>query len=536
MTQPELPAVTAAADFIVVGSGIAGLTFARIASEAGTVIVLTKKNRAESNTNYAQGGVAAVVTEDDSAALHIEDTLTAGAGLCHRDAVEVLVREGPDRVRQMAEWGARFERDPAGASFLVGREGGHSRNRIVHAADRTGWEIERALIEQTRNRPGLDILDHVDVIDLAIAWTSAGPRCVGVYAIDTASGGPALFRGRATLLATGGLGRVYAHTTNPPIATGDGVAMAWRAGAPVANMEFVQFHPTALHHDQGESFLISEAVRGEGARLRTADGSTFMERYHPLAELAPRDVVARAIHAERTRRGEPCVYLDITHRDAGFLRQRFPTIYARCLELGIDMSRDWIPVVPAAHYACGGVLTDLHGRTGLPGLYAAGEVACTGVHGANRLASNSLLEAMVFGGRAAVAAQAETDAPSASPEGLSGFGSAEPQAGELTGIRSALADAMDDLVGIVRSDAGLEAAARAVRSAQERLDPIVRSSRPTLELSEARNVVLVADLIVRSARKRRESRGLHYNIDCPATDDANWRHDTVLRPPSRRNP
>ncbi|HSV73305.1 MAG TPA: FAD-binding protein, partial [Chthonomonadales bacterium] len=441
----------------------------------------------------------------------------------------------PERVRQMADWGARFERDTDGARFAVGREGGHSRNRIVHAADRTGWEVERALIEETRGRARLAFLDHVYVVDLAVAMTSSGPRCVGVYALDVASGGIALFRARAVLLATGGLGRVFAHTTNPTIATGDGVAMAWRAGAAVANMEFVQFHPTALHHDQGESFLISEAVRGEGARLRTADGSAFMERYHPLAELAPRDIVARAIHAERTRRGEPCVYLDITHRDEAFLRSRFPTILARCQELGIDMARDWIPVVPAAHYACGGVLTDLDGRTGLAGLYAAGEAACTGVHGANRLASNSLLEAMVFGRRAALAACQEPGAPDASPEALSGFGGGEPDAAELADIHRELAWSMDELVGIVRNDVGLEAAARAVSRAQERVASVERTSRPTMELVEVRNVALVADLIVRCARWRRESRGLHFRTDCPTTDDANWRRDTILHPDGRRN-
>jgi L-aspartate oxidase len=517
-------------DFLVIGSGIAGLTYAMGVEPHGSTLILTKKSRAESNSNYAQGGIAGVMSREDDVKLHAQDTYTAGAGLCHEDAVEILVSEGPERIRELISLGASFnmEQAPDGSERLsLGREGGHSRNRIVHAVDRTGWEMERTLLSAVKDRPTLRILEHFFVLDLAL---STDGSCAGAYALDSRSGEVGVVKAGATLLATGGCGQVYRHTTNPAIATGDGVAMAWRAGAAVANMEFIQFHPTSLYHPEGHSFLISEAVRGEGGLLRLRNGERFMDAYHPLAELAPRDVVARAIHAERLRRGEPCVYLDVTHLEAGFLKERFPTIYERCLSLGLDIARNWIPVVPAAHYACGGIQTDLNGHTGLPGLFAAGEVACTGVHGANRLASNSLLEAMVFGHRAAQAsvmgAKSSRTADSAPAKRFDGNAVIEP---EITVLRRNLQTVMNDRVGIVRNDRDLESALNEIDEIAQRSESLVTSCSPDPDLWEMRNLAAVAQIIVRSALTRKESRGLNYNTDHPETDDVNWKRDTVLR-------
>jgi L-aspartate oxidase len=525
-------------DFIVVGSGIAGLTFVRDALPHGRVLVLTKKDKAESNSNYAQGGIAGVMAADDNVELHAQDTFRAGAGLCKAEAVDVLVREGPERIRDLITAGARFsmKTDIEGNTLLsLGREGGHSKNRIVHAVDRTGWECERTLLGDVKDHPNLHLMEHLFVVDLAVAHGPEGARCVGVWALGAPDGEPMLYAARAVLLATGGCGRVYMHTTNPAIATGDGVAMAWRAGASIANMEFIQFHPTTLYHPHGESFLISEAVRGEGGILRNRSGEAFMSRYHAMADLAPRDVVARAIHAERLLHGEPCVFLDVTHLDAGHLRRRFPTIAGRCAELGIDITRDLIPVVPAAHYACGGVRTDLRGRTDIAGLYAAGEVACTGVHGANRLASNSLLEAMVFGRRAAVDVTAE--APVAT-EALDGI--APPSCASCGGERPAsrphaveafqrhMAAVMGDYAGIVRNDADLASALEQMRRFEHDAEMLCILHRPDPELLQLRNVATVGRLIIESAASRLESRGLHYNTDHPEPLDER-RHDTVVR-------
>ncbi len=519
-------------DFLVIGSGIAGLTYALTTERHGSTLILTKKSRAESNSNYAQGGIAGVMSADDDVRLHAQDTLTAGAGLCHEDAVEVLVNEGPERIRDLIRIGARFnmeEGDDGSKRLSLGREGGHSRNRIVHALDRTGWESERTLLAAAMERTNLRILEHFFVLDLAISADTSQTACLGVFALDSTSGRLKLFRAQSTLLATGGCGQVYRHTTNPAIATGDGVAMAWRAGAGIANMEFIQFHPTSLYHPDAGSFLISEAVRGEGGLLRTKSGDRFMDSYHPLAELAPRDVVARAIHAERLKLGEPCVFLDVTQLDAAFLRERFPTIYERCLGFGIDITKDWIPVVPAAHYACGGVLTDLDGQTDIPGLFAAGEVACTGVHGANRLASNSLLEAMVFGHRAA-------ERSVRSPINVAGDTAVlAPTEGGMPDVESALAlkrsleTVMNEKVGIVRNDRDLAGALKEVEAIRQMARQIGSNSLADPDVAEAENLAIVAETIIRSAISRKESRGLHFNADYPERDDVNWKRDTVLR-------
>jgi len=529
------------ADFLVIGSGIAGLTFVRQTAGCGLTIMLTKKERAESNTNYAQGGIAGVIADDDSFELHVSDTLTAGAGLCHEDAVRTLVTEGPDRIRELISLGARFdtERDASGREVLArGREGGHSRNRVVHAVDRTGWECERTLLNSIKDRKDLQVLEHWFVIDLALSTVHGRTTCVGAYALDTRTGELCLFHAPAVMLATGGCGMIYLHTTNPDIATGDGVAMAWRAGAAIANMEFIQFHPTALYHPHGRSFLISEAVRGEGGVLRTSDGEAFMQRYHPMGDLAPRDVVARAIHAERLKRGDPCVFLDVTHLGDDFLRRRFPTIHARCMELGIDIATQPIPVVPAAHYTCGGVQTDLDGRTTLPGLFAAGEVSCTGVHGANRLASNSLLEAMVFGRRAAEAAKrhaaevrAESPAPPhpaavADDPHIDGGPDAPPPA-VVPAARRHLQAVMNDYVGIARTTRGLQEAESGAGRFRKESRELMALCRRDVDVLEYRNMSDVASLVVHSALKRKESRGLHYITDYPDPDESQ-RRDTVI--------
>jgi len=521
-------------DFLVLGSGIAGLSYALQVADCGSVAVVTKKERGESNTNYAQGGIATVLDPSDSFASHIEDTLTAGAGLCRTSVVERVVRQGPVEIERLVRWGVRFTRaESPGPTYDLGQEGGHSHRRIVHAKDMTGREVERALLQRAKDHPNVRFLEDHLAVDLLVRPDALGePRCFGAYVLCPAGGvepAPATF----TCLATGGAGKVYLYTSNPDIASGDGVAMAYRAGAEVANLEFMQFHPTCLFHPFAKNFLISEAVRGEGGVLRLRSGETFMERYHPRGCLAPRDVVARAIDAEMKRRGEEHVLLDITHREPDFVRGRFPGIHAKCLEFGIDITREPIPVVPAAHYLCGGVVVDERARATVRGLYAVGEVACTGLHGANRLASNSLLEALVYATAAADDAsrrlgEERSALPAAEPWDDSGTTDSEDEV-VVTQNWDEIRRFMWNYVGIVRTDKRLARARRRMDLLLEEIAEYYRHFRITSPLVELRNLAVVADLMIRSAMARKESRGLHYNLDHPAADDAHWLRDTTLR-------
>jgi L-aspartate oxidase len=526
-------------DYLVIGGGIAGLVFAINASESGTVTVLTKAASSEANTAYAQGGIASVWSVDDSFESHVEDTLRAGAGLCNRSAVETIVRDGPEAVRELIALGTRFTRVEEGGEdeYDLGREGGHSHRRVLHAQDLTGREIMRALSEAAASRPNIRVVENRIAVNLLVEQAAAErpARCWGAYVLDRGSGAVEQFVARATLLATGGAGKVYLYTTNPDIASGDGVAMGYRAGVPVANMEFIQFHPTCLYHPAAKSFLISEALRGEGAILRLPDGTPFMKKYHPDAELAPRDIVARAIDSEMKRLGLDYVLLDISHRPADFVRGRFPNIFNRCLSFGYDLARAPIPVVPAAHYMCGGLMTDLNARTPLAQLYAAGETAMTGLHGANRLASNSLLEAAVMGRRGAAAARADIASNRRSAPSFSRW---NPGRAMRSDERVLITQSWDEIrrlmwnyVGIVRSNQRLERAMRRLRLIREEVHGYYWLHLIDSDLIELRNLAEVAELVVRSAMERKESRGLHYTIDYPERDDANCVRDTVIAAP-----
>jgi L-aspartate oxidase len=522
-------------DFLVLGSGIAGLTLALRAAESGDVMIVTKRARDDANTTWAQGGISAVLDPTDTFEAHVADTLTAGAGLCKRDIVEVCVREGPARIADLVALGTRFTRaiDADGHShFELGREGGHSARRVVHAGDITGREVERALLEAAEAHPRIRFFEHHMAVDLITLSKFGGPDvCVGAYVLDTQRAVVLTVLARQTVLATGGAGKVYLYTSNPDVATGDGVAMAYRAGAEVANMEFYQFHPTVLYHPQAKSFLISEALRGEGGVLRLEDGTAFMKKHHPMADLAPRDVVARAIDYEMKRTGEDCVWLDMTHHTADFLRHRFPNIHAECLRYGVDMTERPIPVVPAAHYCCGGVTTDASGRTSIPGLWAVGEVACTGLHGANRLASNSLLEGLVFGSRAAdlLSGASGDEAWPEVPDWDTGKAAPSDEAVVVTQNWDELRRLMWNYVGIVRSDRRLQRAARRIALLQEEIREYYWNHLVTLDMLELRNIATVAELIVVSALCRKESRGLHYTLDHLETDLTQARDSVVKR-------
>lgn len=526
-------------DFIVLGSGIAGLNFALRVSGRGRVAVVTKKNRADSNTNWAQGGIASVTSPEDSFDLHIRDTLEAGAGLCREDVVRTVVEEGPARIRELLELGARFsEREIPQSSgqreLDLTREGGHSKRRVLHAADATGAELERTFLKAVGGQPSVTFFeDHlaVDLITSAKLGLPGPNRVLGVYVLDRVRHQVEVFAAPVVVLATGGSGKVYLYTTNPDIATGDGVAMAYRAGLPVANLEFVQFHPTCLYHPQVRNFLITEAVRGEGAVLRGADGNRFMDRYDSRAELAPRDVVARAIDSEMKRTGADCVSLDLTHLEAGFITGHFPTIHSRCRELGIDITRQPIPVVPAAHYQCGGVVATVDGETEIEGLFAIGEVACTGLHGANRLASNSLLEALVCSHRAAARALASTGPqPGAVIPGWEVGSATDPD--ELVVVAhnwDEIRRAMWDYVGIVRTTKRLRRAETRLRNLSGEIREFYWNFRVTADLLELRNLATMAELIVACALRRPESRGLHHNLDFPGPDPIWASQDTRIR-------
>jgi L-aspartate oxidase len=527
-------------DYLVIGSGIAGLSFALEAADHGRVAIVTKDRSGESNSSYAQGGVATVISPDDSFESHAADTIAAGAGLCHVDIVEMVVREGPACIRELIALGTHFDSSRHGDAieYDLGREGGHSRRRVLHAGDLTGQEIVRALTAALRGHPNVTFLENVLAVDLitdrTLGRASVPTTCWGAYVFDRVHGTIGTMAARVTVLCSGGAGKVYLYTTNPDVATGDGVAIAFRAGAPVANMEFFQFHPTCLYHPQAKSFLISEALRGEGAVLRLPDGTAFMSKYHADAELAPRDVVARAIDHEMKVHGYEHVYLDITHQSETFLRERFPHILGQCREFGIDIARAWIPVVPAAHYMCGGVVTDRDGRTRLGRLYACGEVAMTGLHGANRLASNSLLEALVFGHRAGrharAALQDDQTAPPPLPDWNPGTAVNSDESVVVAQNWDEVRRTMWNFVGIVRSTRRLERARKRVAMLNDEIREYYWDFLVTGDLLELRNIAIVADLIVGAALARRESRGLHYTIDYPERDLAWDGRDTLIEP------
>jgi L-aspartate oxidase len=530
-------ALTKQFDYLVLGSGIAGLSFALKVAAKGRVAIITKKDRAESNTNYAQGGIAAVTSKEDSFELHVRDTLQAGAGLCKESVVRTIIQEGPARIEELIKLGMKFSErevpEHSGRKELdLGKEGGHSRRRILHAKDVTGREIERALLASVAAQPNIEIFENHFVIDFITTGklgASGLNRCLGVYVLAKNSGQVHAFAAPVTLLATGGCGKVYLYTTNPDIATGDGVAMAYRAGATIQNMEFIQFHPTCLYHPKAKSFLISEAVRGEGGVLKSIEGMHFMDGY-PLKSLEPRDIVARAIDSEMKRTGAEHVLLDITHKPARFLIERFPNIYQTCLKFGIDITKEPIPVVPAAHYQCGGVATNVDGETDLPGLFAVGEVACTGLHGANRLASNSLLEALVCAHRAAENLVANPVAKTKAdiPPWQSGNAHDSDEMVVVSHNWDEIRRLMWDYVGIVRTNKRLQRARARIQLLQEEIQGYYWDFTVTSDLLELRNIATVAEIIVACALQRPESRGLHYNLDYPQADPAWAQKNSVL--------
>jgi L-aspartate oxidase len=528
-------------DILVLGSGLAGLSYALKVADFATVNLVTKREITETSTRLAQGGIAAVLGPEDRFEYHIQDTLTVGEGLCHPEVVELVVRQGPERIRELVALGAHF--DPGQDNgFDLAREGGHSHRRIIHAHDMTGAEVERILVEKVLAHPnirvyefhmGVNLITEERLVRRGAKVVSREATCLGAYVLNTKTGEVDTFLASLTLLATGGAGKVYLYTSNPDIATGDGVAMAYRAGAVIGNMEFVQFHPTCLYHPAAKNFLISEALRGEGAVLLDHQGRAFMADYHPLKDLAPRDIVAQAIDQEMKKTGADCVYLDISHKPADFIQSRFPNIYQKCLEFGYDMTKEPIPVVPAAHYMCGGVVTDLRGKTTINHLYAVGEVSMTGLHGANRLASNSLLEALVFAHQAAQAARevlpqlkppASSEVPEWNPLGATVSHEIVVVSHNWDEIRRM----MWNYVGIVRTDRRLLRAQHRIDLIQQEIHEYYWNFLITSDLLELRNIATVAELIIRMALHRKESRGLHYNLDYPQKDDVNFKRDTLL--------
>ncbi|MEY2988663.1 MAG: hypothetical protein RJB13_2184 [Pseudomonadota bacterium] len=527
-------------DFLIIGSGIAGGSLALKLAQLGSVALICKETLSETNTRYAQGGIAGVFDQDDSYESHTQDTMSAGVGLCHEEIVRRVVASGPDVINELATLGVHFTTqspDSPNTPFHLTREGGHSERRIIHADDMTGAAVQRTLINKIQENSNIRIFEYHACIDL-IVTDKACPdfsrnRCLGAYVLDEAQREVHSFIAKCTFLATGGHGKLYLYTSNPDVASGDGVAMAWRAGARVANLEFMQFHPTCLYSAKEKNFLITEAIRGEGGVLISRKGERFMEGVDPRLELAPRDIVARAIDAEIKKTGEPYVLLDISHKPAEFIKQHFPNIYATCLELGIDITREPIPVVPAAHYSCGGVVTDARGRTGIKSLWALGEVACTGLHGANRLASNSLLEGLAFARFIAEDVQGlwpvlQHQSLPRVPKWQLGKACEPDEMTVVSQLWDEIRRTMWNYVGIVRSDKRLARADARIRQIIEEIENYYWDVVPSRALIEVRNLATVASLTIKCARSRKESRGIHYSLDYPMLDDANFKKDSVL--------
>lgn len=529
-------------DYLIIGSGLSGLMAALRLRKKGRVIIATKMDVFDSNSDRAQGGIACAIDPHDSIDEHVADTMSTGAGLCNETIVRDILSAGRNRIRELERLGIHFTRQAEGSSdYDLGREGGHSRRRVLHAGDMTGHEIMKVLIERIQADSKITIWPKLLAIDLVTTgWLKMpGPnRCIGAYFFDRVKGEVVAINSAHVILATGGVGKVYLYTSNPDVATGDGVAIGWRAGLPIINMEMIQFHPTCLYHPQAKSFLVSEAVRGEGGVLINAAGESFMERYDPRGSLAPRDIVARAIDNEMKTRGDTCVYLDISRKPESFLLRRFPSIFATCLKYGINMANEPIPVVPAAHYSCGGIQADINGVTALPGLYAVGEVACTGLHGANRLASNSLLEALVCGNNVGkyVSSLDKTHFRHVSIPDWQ-FGNAVPsdEAIVVEHNWNEVRTCMWDYVGIVRTNKRLERAARRIANLRREIRQYYLATWVTADVLELRNIAAVADLIIRSAQQRHESRGLHFTLDYPGLDNSRPPQDTVIKDPPGDN-